>query len=284
MIPYDSVKALTTRDVKSSGIRLRVTDVGEGPVLVLLHSALLNRKSWEPIQEALSQEFRLIIPDLPGFGESEKPAASRFAYTFDAFRGVVTDLFAGLQLGQAHLVGHGLGASIALGIAAHHAELVDRLVLLDAHCYRTGQDIARRLAGMPLAGGLLFKQLLGKAAFRRYFRDVLCADPSRIPGARADAFFETLAPPEGRGSALLTLRNTNDSRSVVAQLSRIVTPTLVLWGRHDRVCSASLGRRMAREIRGAGFELLDAGHLPHEEAPDAVAQRLTDFCHQRRAG
>lgn len=271
------------RDVKASGIRLRVTDVGSGPVVLFLHSALLSRRTWDRVQELLAPSFRVVALDLPGFGESEKPSAARFAYTIEAFRGVVTDLFAGLQLGRAHVVGHGLGGAIALAIAAQTPELCGKLVLAGAHCYPTTRDLARRMASVPLVGGLLFKQVLGRTAFRAYFRDVLVSNARRIESERPDQFFATLASPEGRNSALATLRATHDARSVVAQLTRIQSPSLVVWGRHDQIYPAALGRRLAREIRGAGFELLDTGHLVHEEAPERFAELVRDFCQERRA-
>ena len=86
--------------------------------------------------EDLAADFRVVVPDLPGFGESVKPAEGRFPYTVDAFAEVVADLFAGLALGQACVIGHGLGAAIAIRLANRFPELVSRLVLVDALCYQ----------------------------------------------------------------------------------------------------------------------------------------------------
>lgn len=202
------VRATTFRDVKSSGIRLRVTEVGAGPAVLLLHTALLDRTSWNGTLAQLADGFRVVAPDLPGFGESEKPNPRRFAYSLTEFTHVVTDLFAGLELGKAHVVGHGLGGAIAIALASANPELVSRLVLVDAQCYPGALDVARRIAATPVLGGLMFKQLSGRRTFRTYFRDTLLARGTDLDAARLEHYYEAFCTPSARNSALMTLRAT----------------------------------------------------------------------------
>jgi pimeloyl-ACP methyl ester carboxylesterase len=277
------VSPTTFRDVKSSGIRLRVTEVGNGPAVLLLHTALLDRTTWNGTLEHFAEGFRVVAPDLPGFGESEKPSPRRFAYTLSEFTHVVTDLFAGLELGKAHVVGHGLGGAIAIALASTNPELVSRLVLVDAQCYPTVLDVARRIAAVPVVGGLMFKQLSGRRTFRAYFRDTLLAREANLDAARLDHYYEAFCTPSARNSALMTLRATLDTRPIVAQLGRVGAPTLVVWGRQDGVYPAAFGQRLARDIRGAGFMLLDTGHVPQEEAPDEFARGARRFLLAERA-
>jgi pimeloyl-ACP methyl ester carboxylesterase len=278
-----SVRPATFRDVKSSGIRLRVTEVGEGPTLLLLHTALLDRTTWSGTLEHFADGFRVVAPDLPGFRESEKPSPRRFAYSLSEFTHVVTDLFAGLELGKAHVVGHGLGAAIAIALASTNPELVSRLVLVDAQCYPGAPDVARRIAAMPVVGGLMFKQLSGRRTFRSYFRDTLLGHDAKLDPSRLEHYYEAFCTPSGRNSALMTLRATMDTRPIVAQLGRVGAPTLVIWGRRDRVYPAAFGQRLARDIRGAGFMLLDTGHIPQEEAPVEFARGARRFLLAERA-
>lgn len=266
------------RDVKASGIRLRVTEEGDGPPLLLLHGAFFDRTSWSKTQSHLAADFRVIAPDLPGFGESEKPSDARFGYTVEAFAHVVTDLFAGLRLGQAHVAGHGLGGAVALALASRSPELVSKLVLIDAMCYPTRPDFARRVATLPLVGGLLFKQAWGRAVFGNYFRGVLLGPRSAVSADRIDYYYEVFNTPSARNSALSTLRATQDARTVEVKLSQVSVPTLVIWGRHDALYPAAFGQRLAKEIRGAGFRLMDTGHTPLEEAPEELAFNIRRYC------
>ncbi len=275
---------LPYRDVKASGIRLRVTDIGDGPTLLLLHTTLLDRTTWDGLVQHLSEDFRVVAPDLPGFGESEKPGVGRFDYTVSSFAHVVTDLFAGLGLGQAHVVGHGLGGAIAMAIASRSPELVSRLGLINALCYSSKTDSMKRMAVTPMLGGFVFKQLWGKAMFRAYCRDVLTSTERPMSSERVDHYYEIFNTPSARNSALATFRATRDTRSVVADVARISVPTLVLWGRHDPIYPAALGQRLSRELRHAGFQLLDSGHCPSEEQSELLARVLRRFCLAERTG
>lgn len=266
------------RDVKASGIRLRVAESGNGPSLLLLHDVLMDHTTWRGVLPGLAQSFRVAAPDLPGFGESEKPSDSRFAHSLEAFRGAVTDLFAALNLGRAIVVGHGLGGAIALTLAADHPELVYKLVLIDSLCYVPARDWLHRVAVTPVAGALFFKQLWGKGGFRRYFRENMLGPKARVPVERVDAYYDAFNSPASRSSALSTLRATRDTRSIVAATTRVRCPTLVAWGRHDRLYSAAQGQRLVRDIPQANFRLFDSGHVPQEELPEVLGPAISEFC------
>jgi pimeloyl-ACP methyl ester carboxylesterase len=273
----------TYRDVKASGIRLRVTDVGSGPTLLLLHTALLDRTCWNQVLAGLVGSFRVVAPDLPGFGESEKPQLSRFDYSIGAFAHVVTDLFAGLGLGQAYIAGHGLGGAIAVAIASQSSELVSRLMLIDAWCYPHRRDVVRGLAAIPMLGGFVFKQLWSKPLFTVYCREVLTAKATVMSHERIEHYYGMFNTPAARSSAHATFRATADTRAVVANIARITVATLVIWGRHDAVYPAVLGQRLSREMHRAGFQLLDAGHVPCEEQPALLAESIRKFSLAERA-
>jgi pimeloyl-ACP methyl ester carboxylesterase len=265
------------RDVKASGVRLRLLEAGAGRPVVLLHSHFMDHRTWDDVMDDLAGTFRVIAPDFPGSGESEKPAPSRFPYGIDSFAETIVDLYAALELGPAAVVGHGLGGAVALTLAASHPELVSHLVLVDATCYEPPVDFRRRLALLPVFGGFFLKQLWGRPVFRAFFREQVVKRPNARLAARIDHYYDAFNSPASRGSALATLRGSVDTRPLVAHTARITCPTLVLWGRDDCLHPVRLGQRLAREIRGAGLEVLDAGHLPHEEQPEAFARSIRRF-------
>lgn len=289
------MRSVLARDVTVSGVRLRVSEwpatapgrtaprAGAEPAtpVVLLHGLFASRASWGALAEALGPEFRLVAPDLPGFGESEKPAPSRYSYTIAAFAEAIVALFGGLDVGRAHLIGHGVGGAIALHVAARHPELVSRLVLVAPLCYPTPLHPKLRVAAAPLLGGLLFKQLLGRRAFRAFYRDWVngAADTQT-----SDAHYESFSTPAGRSALLATLRANMDTRAVVADSRLVKAPTLVLWGNQDRMLPPRFGRQLAKEIPRAGLELVNAEHAPHEEQPEAVSRVVARFLRGQRAG
>ncbi len=265
-----------TRDVNARGTRVRFVEAGDGPPLILVHGYLSSQRTWEDVMPALAQRFRVIAPDLPGFGESEKPSPARYGYGFEAFADSVADVVAALGLSRAAVCGHGLGGAVGLTLAAKHPALVDRLVLVGPHVYSARLGLMSRVAGVPVVGPVAFKQLYGRAMFRRFFRDHVygTAEP---PWARVDTHFDLFNVPAAREAAFATTQALLDTRAIVAQVPRVNVPSLVVWGRGDRCAPISDGRRLSRELRSARFEVLESGHAPQEECPEAFAHVMTRF-------
>ena len=144
-------------------------------------------------------------------------------------------------------------------------------------------DLASKAGAGPVVGGLVMKQLWGRSTFRAFFRDLMLSDRSTLfPLEKIDRYYEGFNDPASRGSAYATLRATLDPRAVAAQTVRVTVPTLVVWGRKDRIFPARLGQRLARQIRGAGFELMDAGHAPHEERTKEFSAIAAKFLRAER--
>jgi pimeloyl-ACP methyl ester carboxylesterase len=272
------------RDVTARGVRMRVVEAGEGrgPPLVLVHGFWATHLDFDDVIDRLATRFHVIVPDLPGFGDSEKPSPARYPYGVETFAEAVADLIAAYGLGRAFVVGHALGGAIGITLAAHHPELVNRLVLVDALCYPTPLGGTLRAALWPFAGGFLFKQLFGRRRFRRYYKDEVFSKHADVPWWRVERFYEAFNTPPARESAYAVLRGMLDTRSTVARVTRIRRPTLVVWGREDRVYPAHHALKLVREVPDARLELFDAGHAPHAERPEEFALCVRQFCEGKR--
>lgn len=267
----------TVHDLTARGVRIRVVDAGRGPPIILLHDLFVSHLAFDRVIDALADDFRVLAPDFPGFGDSEKPSPSRYAYGIESFCEAAIDLVAALSLGRVSVVGHSLGGAVAIALAAEHAELVDKLILVNALAYPLRLDFRSRLPLLPVVGGFLFKQLYGRRTFRRFLRDNFYAPDSPISQERIDRYYDLFNTPAARESAHAVLQATDDTRPIVARLPRVNAPTLVIWGRHDRILPATLGQRLSREIAQARLDILDAGHAPNEERPEAFVERVRDF-------
>ena len=256
---------------------MRVVESGEGTPVILIHDLLVSHLSFGDVLGPLAARFRVLAPDLPGFGESEKPTPARYAYGIEAFAETIVDLIAGLELGRVSVIGHSLGGAVAITLAAEHPELVEKLVLVDAMSYPFRFDWYSRLPLLPFVGGFFFKQLYGRGAFRRHFRENVFSPGTELPIERIDRHYDQFNTPAARESAHAVLHAIRDTRPIVARVTRITAPTLVVWGRRDRLFPSSFGQRLAREIAGARLDVLDAGHAPHEERPPEFARSVTQF-------
>lgn len=278
--PVDRV----VRDITARGVRTRVLEAGAGndQALVLLHGFLVSHREFDDVIDPLARRFHVIAPDLPGFGESEKPNPARYAYGIETFAEAVADLIAAFGIGRASIVGHSIGGAVALTLAGTHAELVQRLVLVDTLCYPFAPSFKARLPLVPILGGIFFKQLYGRALFRAYFRDDVFTAGTPLPMERIDLHYDLFNTPSARESAHAVMRAAMDTRVLVARLSRVTAPTLVVWGRDDRTFPVSMAQRLAREIRGAKLEIMDAAHSPHEERPAEFVSIVTQFLEGKR--
>jgi pimeloyl-ACP methyl ester carboxylesterase len=261
-------------DIDARGIRIRFHERGEGKPVLLLHDFLSNRDTWNSLIDALSAHQRVLAIDMPGFGESEYPNPAKFAYSFAAFADTILDVTAALGLARVSLLGHGLGASVALALAAKHPSVVENLLLEAPLVFECNYGAMLSLASVPVLGRLLFKQGVGPGTFR----SMVLGKESPEQLQRRYEQFDT---PAARESAHATFLGMLDTRALVAVLPRINTRTLVVWGRNDARCPATHARLLSRQINGSRLEVLDAGHTPHEERPEEFAEIVQDFLTQK---
>lgn len=279
---------MVARDVSARGARIRFVETeatgaaaNDPTPLVMLHDGVASHETFLRAMDHLSA-FRVIAPDLPGFGASEKPDPQRYAYGWDAFADSIADLVAGLGLGRVHVCGHAMGGGVALALAARHPALVHKLVLVDALVYPIDEHVLERAGRIPLAGGLLWRQLMGHALFRTYVEGSVYAGCTEVPAGRVDAFFAAFNAPAARQAAHATLLAKADTRPLVARLPRVNAESLVVWGRDDRLAPVEHGRRLARALKGR-FEVMECGRCPPDEEPAAFAAVVSAFLQSHKS-
>ncbi len=261
--------ALLHRDVR--GVRLRVFAGGEGPPLLLLHGfggAAWNFTGMVPHLEGR----RLLVPDLPGHGGSDPLPAPSIAGFADAV--------AGLLDGPTAVLGHSMGALVALRLAERHPQLVSGLVLAAP----AGISSSSRLGEITIA--LVARLRPGRLAAR--FTDRIAGSPrlrslvfgplevSNPHALEADAVrgFLLASPLHsdvvGAGAALAA----DDPRG---ELDRVACPALVLFGGRDRQVPLADGFEYARRLRAPLRVIADCGHLLIGERPDVCARAALQF-------
>ena len=243
---------MTERTVRVNGKEIFVAEEGTGPPIVLLHGGgpgASGVSNYSRNIKPLAQHFRVIVPDMPGYGRSAKgvDGSDPFGYLADHIRGMLDDL----GIDRAHLVGNSYGGSCALRLALDTPHRVDRLVLM-------GPGGIGTTRGLPTAG---LKSLLGYYGgdgpsldkLRTFIRSYLVYDGDAVPESLIQTRYESSIDPEvvanpplQRPSGLRTLWRMDFTRD--RRLSTLETPTLVLWGRDDKVNkpsgAAMLGERM----------------------------------------
>ena len=263
----------TERVVRVGRRELFVTDAGEGAPVVLLHGGgpgATGISNYVRNVDALAQHFRVIVPDLPGYGQSSKDLdfSDPFGDLATAIRGLLDEL----SVDRAHVVGNSYGGAAALRLALDRPDRVDRLVLM-------GPGGIGTTRGLPTKG---LKTLLGyyggdgpsREKLATFIRDHLVHDGSTVPEDLIDLRYEAsiqpeviASPPLRRPSDLRTLLRMDLSRD--RRLARCEVPTLVIWGAQDKVNKPSGGPFLARTMPNCDlFVAASTGHWAQWERAD----------------
>jgi 3-oxoadipate enol-lactonase len=247
--------------------RLDVEIIGAGRDLVLLHSLLSDRSSFEPLAARLEGVRRLILVNLPGFGKS--PAAGP-AIGDHAER--IAALFDDLALPpETDVLSNGLGGFVGLSLAARHGRRFDRLVLV-------GSAVA-----FPEAGRATFRGLADKVeqngmaavtavAMRRMFPERFIAAHPEVVAGRKSVFEQIDAQVFASACrALATL-------DLDADLPRVRNRTLIVVGEQDEATPPALGRALKDRLADSTLiELPGLGHCPHMQDADAFVTAVAPF-------
>lgn len=257
------------RTVPMSHGHASYAEFGEGEPVVLLHGVAFTSGGHDFFAnvEALAENFRVIAPDLVGWG-----ATSRLqqAYSFARLVDFVRELQDSLEIPRWHVVGHSMGGWIASLFAYESPERVDRLVLVGA-----GGAATRPLKAMTE----FQPPSLDDVRATLVDRTTLDADAAR---PWAEYSYDRVRDPEALASYRRILAHMSDpeTRNLYNMLRRyphITAPTLVVWGKDDPVNALELGETVAESIPGAALALLDCGHSPNTERPEEFNRRVSAF-------
>lgn len=271
-----------SRFVEVEGVRVHYQEAGDpqAPAVVLIHGFCASNFVWNEALVPLAEAgFRVVAPDLVGFGFSGKPEGGE--YTFEAQARIIVGVLDALGIGRATLVGSSYGGAVAAVCALDYASRVERLVLVGAV---SNDEITRRpmlrLAATPVMGELLAPVLLDARRFvKNHLRKTYAAaNGHMLDAARIRAHQRPLRAAATHRAILRTLRNWRAAR-IEREAARITQPTLLVWGAHDRDVPLGHGRRLRELIEHSRlFVFPDCGHLPQEERPAEFVALVANFC------
>lgn len=247
---------------------------GQGPPLLLLHGIFSSLHTFDGWVQHLRRDCQLIRVDLPGFGLSDTGADHRFTILrYVQWLDVFMDR---LGLDRCSIAGNSLGGWIAWEYALRFPERVDKLVLIDAAGYLDARRIPLpvRLARTPLFNRLA-RFAIRYNVVEVFIRQVY-ADPTRVTPELVQRYYDLLVR-AGNPEAFLAFVN-GQFRDDTAQLPRIQTETLILWGEADNWLPVNDAYRFLANIPRAQLIIYEGvGHVPMEEAPRLTAGDVRAF-------
>ncbi|MFL6138606.1 MAG: alpha/beta fold hydrolase [Frankiaceae bacterium] len=257
------------------------------PLAVLVHGLGGASTNWTDLMQLLGDRVSAVAPDLPGFGLSPPPPRGdyRLAVHVDAVERLVEEVAGG----PVHLFGNSLGGAVATRLAARRPDLVTTLTLISPAL----PDLRPR-RGTDWRLGVLLVPGLARAGARwlarrpatsraRAIAELCLADPDRLPPERVEEAVAELERRRGLAwndeSLIRSLRGlvaahlVRGPGSLWGDAASVRAPTLLVWGRQDRLVHPSVGERAARTFPAARLLVLDrCGHVAQIEDPVAVAR------------
>jgi len=275
------------RTVEVDGIKIFYREAGPqgAPALLLLHGFPTASHMFRDLIPLLSQHFRLVAPDLPGFGQSDMPSRDTFQYTFDNLAQVIDRFTEHVNLKRFGLYIFDYGAPVGLRIALKHPERITAIISQNGNAYEeglsTGWNSLRDYWKKPTDEGrnALRSAFTVETTLYQYLTGV--ADPSLVSpdGPALDNFY--LARP---GAHELQLDLFTDYASNVALYPKFQTyfrthkpPLLAVWGRNDPYFLPAGAEAFKRDIPDAQIHLFDTGHFALETHSTEIATKITAF-------
>jgi pimeloyl-ACP methyl ester carboxylesterase len=255
-----------------NGLEIFYIDRGSGDVVVLVHGWASSSFSWRRNIPHLSQRFRVIAPDLPGFGLSQRLPGG---LELEHLRKVLLGLLDQIGVREFNVVGHSMGGVISAYIAAMTPERVRKLVLVNPSLFVGKGDrrpLAMELARRRPIGDLLVRFMVRKSVVRSVLEKVYVRKEA-LDDETVDGYYESV---RSSGKTLIEAFRIIEGFDQ-GLLRRLRCPVLFVLGRHDVLVPPERNLELAREIGAEVFLDETSGHNAHEENPEEVSRVIAEF-------
>lgn len=278
-------EGVTEHWVSVDSLRIRYLAGGSGAPLLLVHGIAGFSFSWRKNFADLIGQFRVLAPDLPGVGYSER--SDKLDASIPGMARTLFRFLDALQINSAHIVGSSHGGAVVMEMATQQPERVRSMVLV-APVNPYAEKYQGRIRFMSSSIGQLFMKLAPWTAIplQRYAIGRMYGDRKKMPTGTAEGYCKPLRI-AGTIPHLLRCFQTwpDDVQRLESKFSLLKDiPTLFIWGDQDGAVELESGERLRKHFHDSQLVVLpDTGHLPYEEAPEEFNRALISFLTARQA-
>lgn len=239
--------------------------MGQGEPLVIIHGGGDGASAWWNNAKELSKNYRVYVPDLPGFGNSESMSEK---FKFSNYITFIEDFTHGLGIERFHLIGHSIGACIALQYALNFSERVKKLVLVSSFCLGKEVNFWVRFFSSPIFCNTIGRISLALIKAFRWFL-ALFRHPLKFTNPISMLKIDM-------GKRITTRKG--QSTVLLSQLSTLFTPTLIVWGEEDRIVPASHCYAAANVIPDCQTHVFKGcGHIVYKQRIPEFSRLIDSF-------
>lgn len=283
--------AIHYRYQKAGGVNIFYREAGSTarPTIVLLHGFPSSSHMYRDLIPKLAGRYRVIAPDLPGFGHSDQPALKEFDYTFAHYADVMDEFLTAIGVRKFSMCVMGYGSPVGFRLFVKHRERIEAIVTQSGNAYTEGLS--------PFWAEYLEPYWKERnAETERKVRTLLTAELTRFQYSKGFRHPENVNPDsytfdqmglDRPGNAEIQLALFSDYKTNIEQypewhatLRRVQPPVLCIWGKNDPIFIPAGAEAFKRDVPKAVVEYLDTGHFALEEDVDVIAERMLAFLAQ----
>jgi len=250
-------------------------DIGQGEPVVMLHGMTLSTYSWRNnVQSLLDAGFRVILVDLPGWGQTNIPPEP-YSYAVDNLAKDVIEMINKLGIDQFNLMGHSMGAGMALYISIHYPQRVNKAIVIGAPAFGPPRRLLLTYPGMTAFASTFFGKWTVKLNMKAmYYDDSLVVKEMINEYARQirkDGYWNMV-------SALSHQYFSSKFYEMQSDYQSMTVPVCIIWGEQDSWLPCSTGNKLKECILNSRLLTVpNCGHNPHEECPERVNPIVVEF-------
>lgn len=256
------------RDVTVNGNKIRYLEDGNSKdTLVLFHGLGGMAERWLPVIPSLSKRYRVIAPDMIGYGQSDKPQTD---YTPEFFRNTMLGFMDALSLQSVFMVGTSLGGEIVAECASTQRPYIKKVVMVSP------AGIMKRAT--PVLDAYTMAALYPTHESVRAAYEMMVGEKSEIDNTSIENFISNMTRPNAKMVFLSTLLGMKNSPSVTERLRSIKVPVLLIWGNKDMMIPIEYAKEFTASIPDCEFVIMDGcGHTPYQERPSEFSKIVLGF-------
>ena len=261
-------KIVEEKFLQINGHKIRYLESGDSEkTLVLVHGLGASAERWNPVIPLFQDDFRVIVPDLVGFGYSDKP---HIDYTLEFFLEFFKNFLATCGITRPYLIGSSLGGQIAADFAASCPQDIEKLALVSPS--------GSMKQSTPALDAYIMAALYPNEQNAKNAFEMMETSKRDIPKEIINGFIKRMRLPNAKLAFMSTLLGLQNSKLVSTKLERISTPTILIWGSDDPVIPIIHSESFVSAIQNCKFLKMDGcGHTPYVQEPHLFASKVLEF-------
>jgi pimeloyl-ACP methyl ester carboxylesterase len=254
--------------IEIDGNKVRYLESGNSnKTLVLIHGLGASAERWNQVIPMFAKQFRVVVPDLIGFGYSDKPLVD---YTPEFFLDFLEKFFMASDVDRPNIIGSSLGGQLSAEYASLHSQNIEKLVLVS--------PAGAMKQSTPALDAYIMAALYPNDQSAKNAFEMMEASGEDVEDNIVNGFVERMRLPNAKLAFMSTVLGLKNSELITAKLPSISVPTLIIWGSNDPVIPIDYADDFISSIQDCMFFRMDGcGHTPYVQDPSLFASKVLEF-------